>query len=471
MGGDEAIYLTLADGIAEGRYRDDFLAGTPPHRRYPPGTPAWIAAIGALAGPEVDAVRLANLLLWLGAALLVGDALRRLAGPWAGVVATAAVAANPALSRLAPTALSDVPFMAIAVLTAWAMLRASAPGAPRGFTGLAIAGAAAGFLVRTPGLALCAAVIGWAAWQRRWRATAAALGISAAVVVSWFTYTAIASPAAPSGASGYSYDSSLRAVGTADGLVQQVIAHAVGYGGMIPGEALHLPAIPGTAVDNIGLGFLLAVSLAWGFVVLMRRWSGALLFVGAYVAMLLIWPWLLARLLVPVIPFLVATVVAGTTVLAAGRPGRERVGLLLLAAVLVLPGLVGRWQAPRPAPSSYAAGIRTLGGHLAPGTTVGSWRPPVVYRLSGFRGIDLSLDRRRADGALTAGVLFLGDTSPSERRFVATVLAPRCRELRVVAALPSPNLLLAAGGEGEGGDACQAIDNYRSRPAARGTEE
>lgn len=468
IGGDEAVYLILAESLADGRYQDDFTPGSPPHRRYPPGNAAWIAALSALAGAGLDAVRLANLLLWLAAALLTGDALRRLAGPWPGVVAAMAVAANPALSRLAPTALSDVPFMAVAVATTWAMLRAGTSPRARAFAGLAIAGAVTGFLLRTPGLALCAAVIVWAAWQRRWRTTIIAALASVAVVGGWFAYTLVARAPAVPGQAGYSYEGDLGTVGAASGLAAQVISHAVGYTRMLPGEALSLPAIAGTPLDNLALGVLLAASLGWGMLVFARQWRGAGLFMAGYVALLLAWPWELPRLLLPLIPFLAGAIVAGCAASTAKRPVWRRAALGMIIALMVIPGLLDRARAPRPAPPSYISAIRDLGAHLPPGTPVASWRPSVVYQLSGFRGTGLTL-RRREGGEALEGAMLVGDTGPSERRFVATVLAPRCSSLRLVAELPAPNLLLATRTEladAASGDACPAVDAYLARAAA-----
>lgn len=469
-GGDEAVYLILAESLGAGRYHDEFTPGTPPHRRYPPGNAAWIAALSALPGAGLDMVRLANLLLWLGAALLTGDALRRLAGPWPGVVAATAVAANPALSRLAPTALSDIPFMAIAVATAWAMLRAETSARARSFAGLAIAGAVTGFLMRTPGLALFAAVIVGAAWEQRWRTTIIATLACTAVVGAWFAYTRVAGVSAVPGQAGYSYEGALNAVGAESGLVAQVFSHAVGYTRMLPGEALSLPTIAGTPLDNLALGVLLAASLGSGMLVFARQWRGAGLFMAGYIALLLLWPWLLPRLLLPLIPFLTGAVVAGCAASTAKRPVWRQAALGMTIAVLVIPGLLDRARADRPAPSSYIAAIRDLGAHLPAGTPVASWRPSVVYQLSGFRGTDLTLRRREGNHALE-GVLFVGDTGPNERRFVATVLAPRCSSLRLVATLPAPNLLLAAGAgasDGTAGDACRAIEAYRARSVGRG---
>ena len=55
-GGDEAIYVALSHSLAQGHYRDEFLIGTPPHAKYPPGNPAWLLLLRTVAGPDLDLV-------------------------------------------------------------------------------------------------------------------------------------------------------------------------------------------------------------------------------------------------------------------------------------------------------------------------------------------------------------------------------------------------------------------------------
>ena len=79
-------------------------------------------AIRQVAGPDLDAVRLGNLLLLALTATLIGTAVCRLGGAWLGVGAVAATAFNLTLIRVAGELYSEMPFIALATVAIWATL-------------------------------------------------------------------------------------------------------------------------------------------------------------------------------------------------------------------------------------------------------------------------------------------------------------------------------------------------------------
>ena len=178
---DDANYVALSYSLEKGRYHDEFLLGAPPHGKYPPGTALWIAAIRQVAGPDLDAVRLGNLLLLALTATLIGTAVCRLGGAWLGVGAVAATAFNLTLIRVAGELYSEMPFIALATVAIWATLIADEDSRRR-WPLLAGVTAVAAFLTRLMGVALLPAILVWALVRRRWT-TAACLGLVSAVTV------------------------------------------------------------------------------------------------------------------------------------------------------------------------------------------------------------------------------------------------------------------------------------------------
>jgi hypothetical protein len=79
----------------------------------------------------------------------------------------------------------------------------------------------------------------------------------------------------------------------------------------------------------------LVVFGAVGLPQLWHRWRVAALFLGCYGALLLVWPWAIPRLLIPVLPLIVLTLLAGAAALGS-RLGRR--GWIL---PLALGGLIG----------------------------------------------------------------------------------------------------------------------------------
>src|SRR5262249_29719967 len=152
--------------LTHGHYRDEFLRGTPAHAKYPPGTAVWIAGVRQLAGASVDATRAANVLLLCVTAVLLGDALRRLIGPWPGVAGVAVTALPVPLLQSAGTALSEPLFLFLLIAALWAALVADATGRAR-WAAASVAAGLAAFLTRTAGFTVVAGIVAWLLWRRR----------------------------------------------------------------------------------------------------------------------------------------------------------------------------------------------------------------------------------------------------------------------------------------------------------------
>jgi len=322
IGGDEATYIILSHSLDNARYNDEFILGTPKHAKYPPGTAIWIALIRRVAGPTLEAVRAANIVLLILTGLLLGDGIRRLTGPWLGVAGVALTALNPVLLEYSGTALSETPFIFLATLAVWAALAAEGRGAGR-WLAVAILAALASFLTRTIGFTVLAGIGVWLMLRQRWSHAIVCGVCSLMVMGGWFAYTAHAG----STTIGSTYAEDLRQVATSGpggraGLMAQSTANAEEYLIRAMPRALGLPTIPGTIVDNLLWLVVLGVSTGVGLLVLTRRWPAIATYLLLSCGVLLIWPWPVERLLAPLVPAIAAAVLVGFDVVArpAGRP-------------------------------------------------------------------------------------------------------------------------------------------------------
>ena len=86
-----------------------------------------------------------------------------------------------------------------------------------------------------------------------------------------------------------------------------------------------LPAasIPGTTVDNWLWLVTIIVFGAAGLRQMWQRWRVGALFLACYAALLLVWPWAIPRLLIPIVPLIVLTLLVGAAALGSqlGRRG------------------------------------------------------------------------------------------------------------------------------------------------------
>lgn len=193
---DEGIYVVLGRSLAAGEgYRLASVPGAPPAVKYPPGLPAALAALFAVAGDGETAwfaARASAIAVALAFALAGGALAARAAGapPWAGAGVALAIGAWPPLVEDSAMLLSDAPFALLAVL---ALGAAGGAGPPRAAMAALLALAALG--TRAAGIAVVAAVATalWRAGVRR--AAAVTIGAAAASTAAWALRTAAVAPA------------------------------------------------------------------------------------------------------------------------------------------------------------------------------------------------------------------------------------------------------------------------------------
>jgi hypothetical protein len=345
-GQDDAWYLLLARALRGFRYVDLHVVGEPLHQLYPPGYPALLAMWSAIGGEGTDWLILLSILCSMAAVLLTFLATRRVLGAPFAALTTAAVGLNPALIERAGMIVSE-PLFVLCVMGALALLAAPSPTRGRVIGAGALAVLAA--LTRSIGVVLIGALLLHWLLEKRWAAAAGLAVASALTIGAWLYWTTVA----PEQFVGKSYIADAAAVVTKHSpmeiLVNRTYRATRFYLGRALPTSLSVPTVPGTWIDNAAIVGLLALGLGAGCLALLRRWRALALFLMAYGALLLYWPWLVERYTIPLTPVVVPTLLAGFS--AVGRVARRpRWGRALgtaFVAAIVLSGAVESFRFAR----------------------------------------------------------------------------------------------------------------------------
>ncbi|MBL0179933.1 MAG: glycosyltransferase family 39 protein [Gemmatimonadetes bacterium] len=482
IGGDDATYLTLAQSLSTGHYRDEFLVGTPPHAQYPPGYPLWLLLIRLVAGSSLDAAFGANILLVALTALLAADAMRRLGSPRLGVVSAAMVVFNPHLMMLASELRSEVLFVALSAVALWASLRAGA-NATRGAALLACTAAVAAFLTRSVGITVIPAVIAALLAGRQWRRAALGAVAAGVVTVGWFRYTAWAA----SQSIGHSYANDLArlaAPNAAADVAQRALVNLEYYFVRLAAVPFGLPDLPNQPLDNGILGGLLLVLMAVGGWSLRRRWPALPLYLAMSLGVLLLFPWAFTRFVTALYPWLAICALLGIwQLLDRATRGRGERAALVFGVGVACCAVVTQAEAARLAQSCRATGpyadprcydpetrgvitaIRYIAEMLPADAIVATSKPSTVFVMSGRRTVPLDpLAGTAAPLSFTSDFpathLLLTRLMPYESGRIAPRLRAACTSLTLLHASP-PALVIGPRRPGDGApDACTGLDRY-----------
>jgi hypothetical protein len=296
-----------------------------------------LAGVSAVAGESIDAFAAMNITL-AAMALAVGfAAARRIVPAPVALGALAMAAANPFLQGIAGTVMSESAFLAFIALTLWALSRA--PLTPRDLV-VACVVATLAALTRTVGATLILSVLALLVLERRWRPAAVYGGLLLLVIVGvsfWLRSRAMPDLAA---------DYITEAAETADQSARnplavvgsRVIANAPRYAGTLL-WVLSVPTIGGTIIDNLLWLVIACGGLAAGLLVFWRRWKIVTVFAVIYGALILAWPWVIGRFLVPLLPLLAVAFLTGANALLERRNARIASAVVIaLAAVIAITG-------------------------------------------------------------------------------------------------------------------------------------
>lgn len=480
-GGDDSTYLLLAEALRQGRYVDLFLPGTPPHAQYPPGLPLFIAIIQVIAGRAIWVLQVANLALLALTALLVAQAVRRRFSAPLGVAAAALTALNPLLLHYTGWVLSEILFVACATAALCVVAPACRVLRIRHWA-LAIALALAAFFTRSIGITAVLAIVGGLLVCRRWR-LALAGATSLLLLAGWFYYTTWAARQTL----GWSYANDLAYVQPTQAfdLVLRLLSSAKYYLVAVPSTAFGVPDIANMPLDNGVWVLLLLALLTVGLWQLWRRWPALVLFTVLCSGVLLVFPFAVLRLMVPLVPVVIVALLVGTRELAAAVGARhpERVALGL-AGVLCALALVRDVSAAAeqmrcrrsPTGACQTDGERTwlataewLRTSVPSTAVVASAKPSTLYRISGHQGIPSRVlllgdpaDVLAPNGPVTH--ILMSHLWSYERTRLPAALRHACDRLRKLAT-PHPEAIVlevAAPGVAASASGCQAlVDFYR----------
>ena len=347
--GDDAAYILLSRSLRAFSYREIQFAGEPIAARFPPGYPALLALCSALFGERVHVMAMAGVLFSVSGLWAMFDVVRRRWSVNVALVATALVVVNPAMLEFTAMPATETMYTSLTLWALWAADRLDHAGkgervaharGGRTLTLAAIVLAIAAALTRSAGVTLPLSLIVHWAWRRRWRA-AMALALSATVFVGgWLAWTTLA----PRRDVRLSYiDDVVRPAGKSPSLVATIV-NRVGdnvpmYVAQSSLSLVPLPVTPRTVADNVGWVVVLGGLLIAGWVSAWNRWHAAAVYLGAYCGLLAIWPYLLERFLIPIIPLAVTFLAAGAAALGS-RLGKWRDGpLCALGALFATFGL------------------------------------------------------------------------------------------------------------------------------------
>lgn len=354
---DEANYLMLARSLRHLRYRDPFLLGAPTHSQYPPGAPALFAIVSAPFGEHMALLIVFGILCSMGALALIYEIARRCSDEWTALAVLALCAINPELLLYAGHVLSETAYMLLTLLALWAALResdlsAGSERARRRWSALAIGATGLAALVRSVGVTLMGALFLHWVRERRYRQVLIFTLVGALTVGSWLTWTVLA----PTKDVGRSYVADAAYTdkahaGVAATLLQRVATNSPRYATTYLRISLPQPTLTtltkrvaalsprvrsaARVVDDL-FSIVLAVLAAIGAYALWPRAGPMVLYLGLYVALLLVWPWGTGRFLEPVIPLLLLAILTGAVRLSGRRRVLRPLPFLIAGGIAVM---------------------------------------------------------------------------------------------------------------------------------------
>lgn len=328
---DDGIYFATSKALADGLgYRHPELPGTPLQTKYPIAYPALLTLVWKFASfPHNVAVAQAlNMLLLAAGGWLAYRLLRRdlqLPALWSAA-AVLLTQLNPYVVDMQRTTMSEPLYLLVSISALYlagctALLDPAAP-ARRQIAVAAACGALAGlaYMTRGIGLTVAPAVVLWLLLRRRWRPALVA-GLAAALVAggwqawrAWATAANAVDPRAALFAYELDYGAwlsrGLASVGhvawhnLADLLAALFVQTTQPSGSWFMRS---LQAGPPAALPLYAGALAIAALALSGFLITLRRTPGVVhLYLAAYLACVLIWPFGPQRFLVPLLPLLFA---------------------------------------------------------------------------------------------------------------------------------------------------------------------
>jgi len=408
VGGDNAAYVSLSKSLVQGKGLTEIW--TPeqrPHTQYPFGFPLLLAPISLLKLPYAWY----KIIPWLAglAGILLSWLLFDRQGRAPALAVCLLLAMNPHFLEYGHWVLSELPFMALMLLSLWCLSRWEERGGWLWFLG-SLAAAAASAHVRSAGVALLAAAPVHLAIRRKFKWSLLYLAAGLALMVPWALRNARCGTAG-----GYldqflmldPYQPELGRAAFGD-VVSRIWTNLRLYLGSIWPQLL----LPGTEVWGAGAGrvfafLLLSVPAIAGAAAGARRVGAAAWLLFAYLAMSALWPaaWTDLRFALPVLPLLAYFLLLGYSLVLRAAFGRASVAaaaaLLLALAAGNAAATLGRTGDSLRMKAEYRRGDRLAGyaaqwrsffqaaewikGNTPQGSVVVSRKPQLFFLAAGRR--------------------------------------------------------------------------------------
>jgi hypothetical protein len=396
---DGAGYAMLAKALATGQgYRDIALPQPTRHTHFPPGYPAALALVWKMTGTSVAAAHLFSCACTVTATILAWLWFRWLYPRTVTFVLGLALAVNWTWGRTGGAILSEPMFLMLGQLALLVSVHAGRRGgAAHGvMLGAILAGCV---LTRHVGIGLAAALGLDLLLRRRWSTVVAAGLTSAALLLPWAGWLAVAgSPTQVSllALNQASFGGRVAALALfyLQRLPDQLTGPIVEVGTVFQNRPLVTAAVNAWAVLATGL---LAIGLVRTLRCRRRRSVGLTVF--ATLAVLLVWPFTEAgRFLIPLVPCLLVGAAEGLAVMAAflkvRRPRIAAAGVLL---ALSLPYatysiVAARADAQRRTFRDFDAACTWIAGHVTRPGPILARHPADVFWQTGRRSLSPSSD-------------------------------------------------------------------------------
>ena len=400
---DDGVYVVLAKALAGGEgFRYLNLPGAPIATHYPPAYPLLLAGLWKLAPvfPEnIQVLQLANAVALACTAFGVWVFARHILS-WtqpAAMAATLVGTLSYPLLGLSGHLLSETLFAAVLFPSLVLAERAAANGGRR--RDVVLAGATAGLLtlVRTLGIALVGATVIVLAFRRKWRHAAIAAIAAAVVLLPWQWFVA-------------AHDREI--VGVLRGKYASYVPWLIdglrnGIGFVGATAVANVREINALLADRFSLsdhalprlmtGLVAAIFTIAGVFRVARRAPVTAMFIGFYIAILLIWPFTPWRFFYAVWPIVILSFGETIRWLAAERDKSVAASVgLVFASVLAL-GVVREesrayrqrsWYQPaQTAAGSVAPMLRWIASNSTPDDVVLVEAEQIVYLFTGRRAM------------------------------------------------------------------------------------
>jgi hypothetical protein len=493
---DDAQYILLSREIARGDYRDSHDVNAPPHAKYPPGYPTFLAGLSAVFGERETVFLVANAVLTAGALLVfLAWGLRNLSIPvWTAVGVL--IALNPETILVSGKILSEPLFLFVVYLSLWLETRET-PGRSSRTWWATIAGSLV-TIVRSAGLAISVGLIGARLVQRRWAAAAALALLTLATGGWWGWYSA----RAPQSQERALYVADFQKVLSIDESPLRAAGQRIRYKAEeltideLP-TALSVPVVKGQRIDNAIGALVIVVLLPLGILLLWRLSKTAAAVLLAYGALYVVWPYGMVRLIVPMVPLILVSMFLAAESLGSKlrRPWAAPAAVALLAVYFALGSAIRLWSerdiydgcVKSDAPRSQAAcfpreedwAFMQAAAYLKeqgrPGSFVFTDKDAAFYYLTGHKTENANVlikedsttiaEALRGRGVEWAVTSYVGPL----RHQIGSLLAKACREFELVRQFDAHTTVLRVRPTADtSANACEALAIWR-RETARET--